>query len=114
MSAGYMDVKIMGREYRIACTPDDQAQLLNVVELVDQKMTDIASKTRNAIPERIAVMAAMSIGIDLLSKSAASGAPQNSPAPSAFDGIAASRIDALVQKVENALQDPEQPITTES
>jgi hypothetical protein len=61
MSADHIDVKIMGRDYRIACLAEDQDQLLKVVALVDDKMTQIASKTKNMIPERIAVMAAMSI-----------------------------------------------------
>ena len=72
MSAdNFLDVKIMGREYRVACAPDGQANLLKVVEFVDSKMTEIAAKTRNTIPERIAVMAAMNIANELLSGASA-------------------------------------------
>ena len=57
----YLDVKIMGREYRLACSPDERQSLMAAVELVDAKMREIAQKTRTTIAERVAVMAALNI-----------------------------------------------------
>jgi len=57
----YLDVKIMGREYRVACAPEERASLLAAVELVDAKMREIAQKTKTTIAERVAVMAALNI-----------------------------------------------------
>jgi cell division protein ZapA len=67
----YLDVTIMGREYRVACTPDERAALLSAVELVDGRMRDIAQRTKTTIAERVAVMAALNIAHEHLS--AASG-----------------------------------------
>lgn len=57
----FLDVKIMGREYRVACTPEERDALLSAVDLVDSKMRDIAQRTKNTIAERVAVMAALNI-----------------------------------------------------
>ena len=57
----YLDVKIMGREYRVACMPEERPSLLAAVEMVDGKMREIAQKTKTTIAERVAVMAALNI-----------------------------------------------------
>ena len=67
--AGFLDVKIMGREYRVACKPDEQEALLAAVTLVDTKMRDIAQRTKNTIAERVAVMAALNIAHEHLTGS---------------------------------------------
>ncbi len=59
--SNYLDVKIMGREYRVACAPEERPALLAAVELVDGKMREIAQKTKTTIAERVAVMAALNI-----------------------------------------------------
>lgn len=50
----YLDVKIMGREYRVACTPEERPSLMAAVDLVDGKMREIAQKParplRNGLP----------------------------------------------------------------
>lgn len=63
----YLDVKIMGREYRVACQPNEQAALIAAVDLVDGKMREIAQRTKNTIAERVAVMAALNIAHERLS-----------------------------------------------
>lgn len=57
----FLDVKIMGREYRVACSPEERDALLSAVDLVDNKMRDIAQRTKSTIAERVAVMAALNI-----------------------------------------------------
>ena len=64
----FLDVKIMGREYRVACHIEERPALLAAVELVDSKMREIAQKTKNTIAERVAVMAALNIAHERLSE----------------------------------------------
>lgn len=71
----FLDVKIMGREYRVACAPEERDALLSAVDLVDGKMSEIAQRTKNTIAERVAVMAALNIAHEYLSGAAASAAP---------------------------------------
>lgn len=65
--SNYLDVKIMGREYRVACSPEERDALLAAVDLVDGKMREIAQRTRNTVAERVAVMAALNIAHEHLS-----------------------------------------------
>ena len=65
--SNYLDVKIMGREYRVACNPEERDALLAAVDLVDGKMREIAQRTRNTVAERVAVMAALNIAHEHLS-----------------------------------------------
>ena len=72
----FLDVKIMGREYRVACSPEERDGLLSAVDLVDNKMREIAQRTKNTIAERVAVMAALNIAHEHLS-GIAGGASKN-------------------------------------
>ncbi len=69
-----LDIILLGKEYRVACPPGEQEALAAAAAYVDQKMHEIASKTKNNLAERIAVMAALNIAHEYLSqkKSAAS------------------------------------------
>ena len=72
----FLDVKIMGREYRVACSPEERDSLVAAVDLVDNKMREIAQRTKNTIAERVAVMAALNIAHEHLSGTVA-GAVKN-------------------------------------
>ena len=65
--ANFLDITLLGKEYRVACPPDDKDALLRAVAYVDAKMHDIAEKTRSNIAERIAVMAALNVAHEFLS-----------------------------------------------
>ena len=66
----YLDIALLGKEYRVACPAEERDALLAAVAYVDAKMHDIAEKTRSNISERIAVMAALNIAHEFLSQSA--------------------------------------------
>jgi cell division protein ZapA len=57
----FLDITLLGKEYRVACPPDQRAALLNAAAYVDGKMRDIAEKTKSNLAERVAVMAALNI-----------------------------------------------------
>ena len=61
-----LDVTILGREYRVACAEDEQAELLEAVALLDARMREIRDKGRTGGVDRIAVMAALNIANELL------------------------------------------------
>lgn len=65
--ANYLDITLLGKEYRVACPPEEREALLAAVAYVDEKMHDIAEKTKSNISERIAVMAALNIAHEHLS-----------------------------------------------
>lgn len=65
--ANFLDITLLGKEYRVACPPEERDGLLAAVAYVDGKMHDIAEKTKSNIAERIAVMAALNIAYEHLS-----------------------------------------------
>ena len=62
-----LDVTIMGRTYKVACSEEERNALLSSVAYLDRKMNEIKSAGRVASAERIAVMAALNIAHELLS-----------------------------------------------
>jgi cell division protein ZapA len=62
-----LDVNIMGRTYKVACSDEERNALLSAVAYLDRKMTEIKGAGRVASAERIAVMAALNIAHELLS-----------------------------------------------
>ena len=71
-----IDVSIMGRDFSLACNPEEKQKLLSAVRLADQLMLKIKGSggMTSASNERIAVMACIQMASDLLSvKSADEG-----------------------------------------
>jgi len=66
--SNYLDITLLGKEYRVACPPEEHEALLAAVAYVDEKMHDIAEKTKSNISERIAVMTALNIAHEYLSR----------------------------------------------
>jgi cell division protein ZapA len=62
-----LDVTIMGRTYKVACSEEERNALLSAVAYLDRKMTEIKNAGRVGSAERIAVMAALNITHELLS-----------------------------------------------
>ena len=61
-----LDVRILDREFRVACPDDEKAELLEAVEYLDKKMREIRDVGKIASTERIAIMAALNIAHELL------------------------------------------------
>lgn len=68
-----VDVSILGRDYSLACLPNEKDALLAAVRLVDQRMLGVKSSGKVTGNERIAVMAAIQIAGELLSMRAPDG-----------------------------------------
>lgn len=62
-----LDVRILDRDFRVACPVDEEASLLEAVGHLDEKMREIQSAGKTASVERIAIMAALNIAHELLS-----------------------------------------------
>ncbi|NIO43029.1 MAG: cell division protein ZapA [Burkholderiales bacterium] len=62
-----MDVTILGRQFRVACTDDEKQELLKAVSYLDGKMREIRDGGKVIGVERIAIMAALNMAHELLS-----------------------------------------------
>ena len=61
-----MQISIMGREFRVACEPDEQKALLEAVDYLNRKMQEIKEQGKVTGLDRIAIMAALNISHELL------------------------------------------------
>ena len=89
-----LSVSILGREYRLACTPDEKESLLKSAELVDAKMQTIREAGKVMGADRIAVMAALQFAHELLNAKGADGVEA---------GDMRRRIRDLLQVCDDAL-----------
>lgn len=93
-----LDIKIQGREYRVACAPGETDSLQAAAELLNARLEEIAKATK-ATGERLAVMAALNLAHEL------NQARQGNP--SAANPIDADqtrrRIKAIEARLDEAL-----------
>ena len=103
--ANHLDISLLGKEYRVACPPEERDALLAAVAYVDDKMHDIAEKTKSNISERIAVMAALNIAHEHLSqKPVVNQMPTVSVPETGLDfGAVKRRISDMEAKLEAVL-----------
>jgi cell division protein ZapA len=60
-----VSVTIMGKEYRIACDPEEQDDLIYSAHQLDVQMRKMRDSGKIAGPDRIAVMAALNLAHEL-------------------------------------------------
>ncbi len=66
MTTKQIEATILGQTYRLACSPETEAQLLDAVARVDAEMTKVRSVSNVRGTDRIAVMAALSLASELV------------------------------------------------
>jgi cell division protein ZapA len=106
-----LDVKILGREFKVACKEDERADLLDAVAFVDRQMREIRDGSKTAGVDRVAVMAALNIANELLRErkappaaaSAATAGPQASTSVGVDEDAARRRIQAMQAAIDQAL-----------
>ena len=85
-------VHILGKDYKLSCPPDEREGLLQAGRLVDDRMKEIKSGGVIGL-ERVAVLAALYLGFELL----------QSREKSRHDDAASARLDRLLGQVEEEL-----------
>lgn len=66
MNSDTVFVKILDKEYQVACRPEERQDLLQAAQQLDQRMRDIRIGGTVIGLERIAVMAALNLSHELL------------------------------------------------
>lgn len=89
-----VEVNLLGRTYRVACSDEEREALMQAVAYLDAKMNEIRKAGKVMGAERIAVMAALNVAHELLSVRLGAG----------FDvGKAKRRISAIESKIDAAI-----------
>lgn len=92
-----VSIKILEKEYRIACRRHEQEDLKASARLLDQRMREIRQSGRVIGTDRIAVMAALNIAHDLI---------QLQRVHPGIDQEAGRRLRELQERVSKALVTP--------
>jgi cell division protein ZapA len=61
-----LQINIMGREFQVACAPEEQKALREAVDYLNRKMQDIQAQGKITGVDRIAMMAALNISHEYL------------------------------------------------
>ncbi len=90
-----VNIRILDKEYQVACPADERAALQDSAEMLNAKMREIRDSGRVVGLERIAVMAALNMANELLrSRDRGEG----------LETKAKARVKAMRERVESALQ----------
>lgn len=71
--AKQLDVTIMGREFRVACPPEEEVALMEAVAFVDRRMREIRDSGNVMGVDKIAIMAALNIAHEFMGTRIAGG-----------------------------------------
>ena len=86
-------VRILEKEYQVACLPEERSELLDSAEFLNGKMRDIRDAGNIVGLDRIAVMAALNLAHELLKRN------RND----AIENEVAERVREMRERVESAL-----------
>lgn len=92
-------VRILDKDYQVACPEDQQAELIVSARYLDKQMRAIRDSGKVIGLERIAVMAALNISHQLLqaSEQGAEGNSRDDADPAVLEGLQRKIDDALYQ-----------------
>ena len=94
-----VSVRILDKEYQVACPPDERTDLLDSAEILNSKMREIRDSGRIVGLDRIAVMAALNMANDLIHAQARD---------QALDGDNSDRLKHISDRVDSVLRNTQQ------
>ena len=68
-----LQITLMGRQYRVACTEEEQEGLLKAVDFLNKRMQAVRDNGKVIGQERIAIMAALNIAHEFLTTKVGGG-----------------------------------------
>ncbi len=92
-----VSLNILGKEYKIACAPEEQEALINSAQQLDRQMRKIRDTGKVAGADRIAVLAALNLAHDLSTSTAKGGS---------LSLDISTRLSDMCHKIENVLENP--------
>jgi cell division protein ZapA len=88
-----VSVRILEKEYQVACLPEERSELLDSAEFLNGKMRDIRDAGNIVGLDRIAVMAALNLAHELLKRNRSD----------AIESEVSERVRQMRERVESAL-----------
>ena len=94
-----VSVRILDKEYQVACPAEERTDLLDSAEILNSKMREIRDSGRIVGLDRIAVMAALNMANDLM---------HAEKRDKALDGDISDRLKNISDRVDSVLSDTQQ------
>ena len=94
-----VSVRLLDREYQVACPADERSALLDSAEYLDAKMREVRDSGKVAGLDRIAVISALNLANELITLRRAG---------STVDSDLGAKLRALRERVESALEKGQQ------
>ena len=90
-----VSVRVLDREYQVACPAEERSDLLDSAEYLDARMREVRDTGNVVGLDRIAVISALNIANELIKMRRNGGA---------LDGDLGARLRGLRERVESALE----------
>lgn len=71
-----IEINLLGRSFKVACSKEEEPQLLAAAQYLDSKMRDIRENSKVIGVERIAMMAGLNIAHELMTKGGINREPE--------------------------------------
>lgn len=94
-----VSVRILDKEYQVACPAEERTDLLDSAEILNAKMREIRDSGRIVGLDRIAVMAALNMANDLI---------HAEKRDQELDGDVSDRLKLISDRVDNVLSSTQQ------
>jgi cell division protein ZapA len=94
-----VSVRLLDREYQVACPADERSALLDSAEYLDAKMREVRDSGKVAGLDRIAVISALNLANELITLRRVG---------STVDSDIGAKLRALRERVESALEKGQQ------
>lgn len=95
MSANTVTVKILDKDYQVACPPEQEKGLIEAARHLDKQMRSVRDSGKVIGLERIAVMVALNMAYEVLNKDA--------PAADS-SGAGVEQVRKLSERIDDTLQ----------
>lgn len=97
MQAKGININIMGREFSVACPPEEQDDLMDAARYLDKNMKEIQKTGKIIGAERCAIMAALNITNDLLQLQRSTSGQEK----------VQERLESMQERIDAALREAE-------
>lgn len=98
-----LTLKLLGKDYKIACAPESQARLRAAADLLETRLQAIAATVKGT-NERLAMMAALDLAHEYLGVVDAQGDSKNSVADTSANENLQRTIDSIEARINVALE----------
>lgn len=102
MSTNTLEIQLLGKEYKVACPPEEQQALQNAADYLNARLSEVAAKGKFS-GERLIAMVALNLAHELLNQTPDSQSESIAPSGTLDSDAFARKIEAIETRIDAAL-----------